>query len=152
MPFEKKLIVTTSLNHFISASAAEDKLQRAMKAAASEKCQALQELTQRKAEEQEAALVVARADEQNTAALRLDKQRDFYEQQLRILQSHVCDRKRDIGRLEAVIQQMEERNAMVQTELLETRAEFDRFIGSVKPYNNTEAEFVLPPVKTVVLS
>ena len=131
------------------SSAAEQKLRETIEAGNAEKKQALRELQLQKEEEQRQAVKSMHKQEQENTSKKLADQKNFYDQNIRILQSHLSEKKREIGRLEEKILQQIIEKENTRRELCDTRAEFDLFISRVRPFNDTESGFVLPPAKTI---
>ena len=47
---------------------------------------------------------------------------------------------------------MKESRNQVEAELLETRIEFSKCISSVKPFNEGESDFLIPPIQSFDLA
>ena len=97
-------------------------------------------------------MVEAHREEQRIAEEKLRLQKDFFDQNIRILQTHIVEHKKEIAVLEEDVWGVMQAKKTVQGELIETRQEFDKFINRVRPFNETEASFLLPEMKTVTLT
>ena len=116
-----------------------------------EKRQALNELTKVKDKERDKSVEDAHTSEQQITAKKISDVRNFYDQNIRILQTNLRETKSKIGHLENQLLDAIREKEIIRRELIETREEFELFIHRVQPYNKTDPGFVFPPPKTIVL-
>jgi vacuolar-type H+-ATPase subunit I/STV1 len=115
------------------------------------KQEALSEFASEKEEEKRMALVEAGRQHDEKTARKLAEQQAFFEQNIRILQAHVREKKSTIKKLENQLMEMITAKDRIRQELFETREEFERFIHRVKPFNKIDPKFVMPAPKTITL-
>ena len=125
---------------------------RALHEAALRQVAALQDLEGVLQREKREAVDAAHQQEQQIATEKLERQRDLYEQQIQVLKTHIIEHKGKIHGLKKEIVEMKESRNQVEAELLETRIEFSKFISSVKPFNEGESDFLIPPIQSFDLA
>ena len=125
---------------------------QALHEAALRQVAALQDLEGVLQREKREAVDAAHQQEQQIATEKLERQRDLYEQQIQVLKTHIIEHKGKIQGLKKEIVQMKESRNQVEAELLETRIEFSKFISSVKPFNEGESDFLIPPIQSFDLA
>ena len=116
-----------------------------------EKKKALAELSAEKDEERKKALEQAQSIHDQNTAKKIAELRAFYDQNIRILQTHVHEKKERIEKLENQLMETITEKDKIRRELLETREEFELFIHRVIPFNRTDPKFVMPAPKTITL-
>ena len=68
--------------------------------------------------------------------------------QVAILHGKIGELRRDVSSQKRLTNSVIQHRVKIQLELVETREEFQTFIDVVRPFNESESKYILPPIKS----
>jgi chromosome segregation ATPase len=92
-----------------------------------------------------------REEEKQINAEKLSHQKALYEQNIKVLHTHISEHKSKIQQLLHEIESLTHQRERVITELMDTRSSYQQFINRVRPFQPQQSEYVMPPLRSVTI-
>jgi len=131
------------------AVAALDKLESTIRRLEHEKEHAVQDVTYQKDKERISAVAQMKEMQEQIAAQQLAQCKNMAEKNISSLRQNIHGLQDIIVNLQAELAATKKHRREIVTELLETRAEYQKFINKTTPFEKGKSDFMIPPLKSV---
>lgn len=91
---------------------------------------------------------LARAQEQETTRAMVNQVSTMYEQRLATKATELAGTQQEVQRLQKEINVLEEAKCQADQELKDMQLEFQKFISLVKPFQDSDSNYVVPPISS----